>query len=109
MLSQTFKECVPNYVLFNFLDKICLKNNKYYTFSYDSFKKAQYYNYLNEFINLCFPYYHLSKRKYLEKKMTNKGLLTIIRQICNANDIYYNSQIIYNKSSYDIVYHIYLK
>ena len=107
MSTQIFKNQVPNLILFELLDKICLKNEKYYTFNNESFKKGIYNDEINIFLTICNPYYHISKRKYLEKKITQKSFITILRQICNYNNITYTSQIKYDKSSYDIVYFIY--
>ena len=62
---------------------------------------------ISNFIEECKPYYHLSKRIYLERKLTYNSFVTIIRQICNFNKITYTSQIKYDKSTYDIMYYIY--
>jgi len=107
MSTQIFKNKIQNELLFELLDKICIKNDKYYTFNNESFKKGLYTNDIEKFINECVPYYHISKRKYLEKKLTNKSFTTILRQICNFNNIKYTSKITYFKSTYDIVYFIY--
>ena len=56
----------------------------------------------------CKPFYHISKQKYLERKLTYNNFTTILRQICNFNKINYTSQIKYDKSTYDIIYYIYL-
>lgn len=106
-MSQIFKNHIPNQFLFNLLEKICLKNEKYCIFDNDSFKKGIYNQAIQDFLKICIPYYHLSKRKYLEKKCSRNNFLTILRQICNFNNIRYTSQIKYNKSKYDIVYYIY--
>lgn len=107
MSNQIFKNPVPNDLLFDLLDKICIKNDAYYMFNMDSFKKGVYNNDLQNFINLCLPYYHLSKRKYLERKLTHNSFATVLRQICKFNKIEYTSQIKYDKSAYDIIYYIY--
>ena len=107
MPTQTFKQDVPNELLFNLLDKICLKNEKHYTFNIESFKRGLFKELIQKFIEECKPYYHISKKKYLERKLTYNNFTTIIRQICNFNKITYTSQIKYDKSSYDIVYYIY--
>jgi hypothetical protein len=107
MSTQIFKNQIPNNVLFDLLDKICLKNEKHFTFNIESFKKGIYNEEIQKFLTICVPYYHLSKRKYLEKKLTQKTFITVLRQICNFNKITYTSQIKYDKSSYDIVYYIY--
>jgi hypothetical protein len=107
MTSQIFKNKVPNSLFFELLDKMCLKNEKHYTFNSDAFKKGVYSEEIQKFFESCKPYYFLSKRKYLEKKITYNSFSTILRQICNYNKIVYTSQIIYNKSDYSIVYYIY--
>jgi hypothetical protein len=43
----------------------------------------------------------------LERKMNYNSFVTILRQICNFNKIIYTSQIKYDKSKYDIIYHIF--
>ena len=105
--NQTFKKQIPTSSLFEVLDKLCIKTESYYTFNSDSFKKGLYTGDILSFITFCVPYYHLSKRKYLEKKLTYNSFITILRQICNFNKIIYTSKIKYSKSTYDIVYFIY--
>ena len=107
MSTQIFKKKVPDEILFELLDVICLKNEKHYTFNVDSFKKGIFKDDIQKFIGICTPYYHISKRKYIEKKLTYNSFTTILRQICNFNKIKYTSQIKYDKSTYDIVYYIY--
>lgn len=108
MSKQIFKNNIPNETVFELLDAICLKNDKHYTLNIDSFKKGIFKEIIPKFLELCVPYYHISKRKYLERKLTYKSFTTVLRQICNANKITYTSQIKYDKSSYNIVYYIYL-
>ena len=108
MSIQIFKNQIPKTLLFNLLDKICLKNERHYTLNSDSFKKGIYTEDIQHFLEECKPYYHISKRKYLERKLTYASFTTILRQICNFNKITYTSQIIYDKSRYDIYYYIYI-
>jgi len=108
MTSQIFKDNIPNNLLFNLLEKICLKNFKFFTFNNDSFKKGIYTNDIQDFLKICNTYYHNSKKKYLERKLTYNNFTTILRQICNHNKIKYTTEIKYIKSNYNIVYYIYL-
>jgi hypothetical protein len=108
MATQIFKNIIPHEKLFELLDSICLKNDKYYTFNVEAFKRGVYKEIIQQFIEFCMPYYHISKRKYLEKKLSFNSFTTILRQICNLNKITYTSQIKYDKSKYDIVYYIYI-
>lgn len=107
MTTQLFKKPIPIEELFILLDKICLKNEKYYIFNFDAFKKGLYIGDIETFITYCTSYYHVSKRKYLEKKLTYKSFTTILRQICNLNKIKYTSETKYDKSTYNIVYYIF--
>lgn len=109
MSSQIFKKDFPSEILFNLLENICMKNEKHYILNSDSFKKGMFNKTIDEFLENCKLYYHNSKKKYLEKKMTYSTFITVIRQICNYNKLTYISQIKYNKSSYDIIYIIYRK
>jgi hypothetical protein len=108
MSTQIFKKNIPNELVFGLLDSICMKNEKHYTFNMDAFKKGVFKESINQFILVCTPYYYLSKRKYLERKVTYNSFATILRQICNFNKITYTSQIKYDKSTYCIVYYIYI-
>jgi hypothetical protein len=107
MSAQIFKTNIPNEMIFALLDSICLKNDKYYLLNIESFKKGIFKGVIQEFIETCIPYYHLSKRKYLERKLLYKAFTTIIRQICNFNNIKYTYTIKYDKSKYNIIYYIY--
>lgn len=107
MTCQIFKKPIHSEILFNLLDKICLKTKKYYIFNKVSFKKGIYTEDIPLFTKDCSQYYHSSKQKYLTNPSTYNSFTTIIRQICNATKIIYTSQIKYDHSSYDIVYYIY--
>ena len=106
-ISQIFKNQIPNQLIIKLLDDIAVKNEKCYVLNNNSYKKGTFTDTIAIFINDCKPYYHLSKRKYLDRKLTYNSFITIIRQICNFNKITYTSQIKYDKSSYDIIYYIY--
>jgi len=107
MSLQIFKKQVPNETVFELLESLCVKNVKHYVFNLIAFKKGVYNEVIQKFIENCMPYYHISKRKYLEKPLTYKSFTTILRQICNYNKILYTTQIRYDKSTYEIVYYVY--
>ena len=107
MSIQIFKIPVSNENFFSFLDGICIKNEKHYILNKNSFKKGIYNNSISTFFEKIKSCYYLSKRKYLDRKLTYNSFTTVIRQICNFNKITYTSQIKYDKSVYDIVYYIY--
>ena len=108
-MSQLFKYSVNKKYFTDFIIKYCynIKNNEF-VFSLVSYKKAVYDNKIKELINTIKPCYHKSKQFYLERNVNYKNFLTILRQICSNLSISYSSQILYNKSKYNINYSIFL-
>ena len=107
MSKQIFKKIFPKEQLLEFIDKFALKTDNYYLINKSYYKKAQYINIINSFIEKIKPYYHTSKIKYTENITSYSKFMTIIRQLCKINEISYVSKILYNKSTYDINYFIY--
>jgi len=107
MSNQIFKLLVPKELLFDLLDKISLKTDKYYLIDNNAYRKMIFNNYHLEFSETLKSYYHLGKRKYVERKMNYNSFVTIIRQICKATNIMYTSQIKYNESKYNIDYFVF--
>ena len=108
MSTQIFKNKIPTEILFELLDKICVKTKDYYLVNTISFKKGIYNNYIKDFFETCREYYHISKRKYIDKQLTYNSFMTVVRQICNFNKITYKNEIKYDRSTYDINYYVYL-
>ena len=107
MTSQIFKNNIPNEIVFKILEDIAIKTDKYYIINNNSYKKGIFNETVPVFLEECKPYYHISKRKYVERKSTYNSFITVLRQICNYNKITYTSQIKYDRSKYDIIYHVY--
>ena len=106
MTSQIFKTQIPNQLLINLLEENAVKSDKCYVVNNNVYKKGIFNESIPKFITECRQYYFLSKRKYLDRKLTYNSFITILRQICNFNKITYTSKIRYDKSVYDIEYHI---
>ena len=107
MSAQLFKNIIPKKKLYDLLEIICTKTEKNYTINKDAFKKGIFNDTIQNFLEECKSYYHLSKQKYIDKKLTYNTFTTVVRQICNSNKIVYTSKIKYNNSTYDIIYYIY--
>jgi len=105
--SQIFKQKIPNELFVQFLESIAVKTDKLYIIDNNVYKKGLFNGIIASFFEECSQYYHVSKRKYLEKKTTYNSFITVIRQICKFNNLTYTSQIKYDKSNYDIVYTIF--
>jgi hypothetical protein len=106
MTSQIFKTQIPNQLLINLLEENAVKSDKCYVVNNNVYKKGIFNESIPKFITECRQYYFLSKRKYLDRKLSYNSFITILRQICNFNKITYTSKIKYDKSVYDIEYHI---
>jgi hypothetical protein len=107
MLKQIFRKSVPNELLFELLEKICLKYEKYYYIDINAYQKMKYYNHHTEFCEYLKEYYHVSKHFYLDRTMTYNSFTNIVRQICKSNSILFTSKMKYNESKYNIDYFIY--
>lgn len=106
--SQIFKFNIPISMLIELFNKICIKYDSYYILNNEAYKKGIFNGDIQKFIIDCKPYYFISKRKYLTRTLNYNHFITIIRQICKHLNIKYNNKIKYEKSTYDIVYNIYL-
>ena len=109
MSHQIFKDEIPNNILYELLSEICTtKNDKYFVVDKIAFKKAQFNKILQPFLDSLDKYYHESKKFYLKRKLNYTKFVTIIRQICKKNEIPFSNTIKYDKSTYNIIYYIYL-
>jgi len=108
-MSQIFCQPVDINILFDVLDKICLKKEKYYVFDNNAYRKLIFHEYYKDFFDIIIEYYHVSKKFYVTRKMTYKNFITIIRQICKVNRIMFTSEIKYSESNYTIDYYIFFE
>jgi len=106
-MSQTFKSPINRSILFEFLEKICEKRDKYFVFDLSSYKRGELNNENELFLEIVKPYYHTAKQFYIERKLSYSRLCTIIRQICKFNSISFTTKVLYSKSKYNIPYYIY--
>lgn len=107
MSTQIFKKNIPNKLLFDLLEQCAEKKNNYYILTKASYKKGVYLQLIEPFCCELKEYYHISKFSYIERKMSYKNFITIIRQICKFKSIPFTSRIIYERSSYEIKYTIF--
>ncbi len=107
MLDQIFKSEIPPNLLFDLLEKVCLKTEKYYLIDINAYKKLLYQELHTEFLESLSKYYHWSKQFYLERKFTYPSFTNIVRQICKHGNIRIESEIKYNHSHYFITFFVY--
>jgi len=101
------KKRLPSYLLKEFLDPICIKNDTHYVVNYETLKRAKYTTHYDDFITMLRPYYYPSKRHYLDQPQPYKRFLTILRQICAYNNFAYISTTVYDRAKASLEYHIY--
>ena len=106
--NQLFKTPVENNFVFDLLDKICQKTDKFYVIDHNAFRKMLFHKYEEDFCSALLNHYYSSKHFYITRKLTYKSFTNIIRQICKHNNILFNSAIRYNDSRYTIVFYIYI-
>ena len=106
MNSQLFKEIVPYQILLQFLNENCHIEDGFHVFSKVNFRKANFHNRVKPLCESIVNYYHVSKRYYVNRTMDYCRFTTILRQLCRLHNLPYTSRMIYNKSTYDILYYI---
>ena len=102
-MSQVFKYVVPIAILTELLDKICEPGEKY-VIDINSYKRMKFHLYHTPFLETLAPYYHYSKRFYVERELTYTTFMTIVRQICRIHEMEVQSKIHYGDSTYAIAY-----
>jgi len=107
MLKQIFRNNPPINIIFDILERICLKTDKYYLVDSNAYKKMIFHEYHLSFIEELTPYYQESKKTYIQRQLTYNSFVNIIRQVCKSNTVMFNSSIKYNKCKYNIDYFIY--
>ncbi len=116
--SQIFCKDIPVILLYKLLDNVTEiekqedksgNNLEYYKINKIIFKKLEFHNLLTEFINNIKEYYYENKKFYLQREINYNNFLTIVRQICNLNNVFVAKKILYQRDTYTIEYYIYIK
>tara|TARA_B100000674_G_C37847834_1_gene918529 strand:+ start:224 stop:565 length:342 start_codon:yes stop_codon:yes gene_type:complete len=107
MSSQIFKKIYPKDEFIEFIKNYTDNNKNYLLFSKSSYKKMKLENKCQDFFDTLLPYYHKSKKYYVERQPIYKHFVTVLKQICKINNIPYDSNISYSKSTYELKYKIY--
>jgi len=106
-MTQIFRKLIPPKVMFELLEQVCLKTEKYYFIDINAYKKIMFHKFHLDFIEKIRDYYYQSKTFYVDRKFTYNSCVNIIRQICKNNNITFTSEIKYNESKYNIDYFVY--
>lgn len=105
--NQIFKKPISINIFLDLLKDYFEENKSFIKINNIMFNKMQYNDKLGMFKDSIREYYHTSKLKYVDRVIKYKEFLTIIRQLCKANNIKYESKNVYNNSGYEIEYIIY--
>lgn len=107
MSKQIFRRLVPPPILYDLLEKICLKTDKYYLVDHNAYRKFIYLELNKTFADSIIECYHSSKRFYVTREMDYNSFINLVRQICKSNQLMFTSQIKYMESKYSIEYLIF--
>ena len=109
--NQIFKYIVNINIIKELFDNIKILNNTNNSNNNNNiildkiiYKKLKYEGYLNIFINKIKIYYNKNKIFYIDRNITYKNFLTIIRQLCKLYKLKFENKIKYFNSSYEIYY-----
>lgn len=105
-MNQIFKDRMPSSILYNLLDQICLRKEKYYFLDETAYRKMLFHNLHTGFIDLLRPYYHTAKLFYLDRDFTYNSFTNIVRQVCKHLGISFESEIKFCHSKYYINFFI---
>ena len=105
MKNQTIKTYVD--IFEPFIKEICPMENNAYVFDHNIYKRIAFDGKLNHFLEQLKTYYFKNKHYYIQPEdIKYNRFLTIIRQVCNKNDIIYKKNIKYIMSKYTVSYEI---
>ncbi len=105
-MNQIFKDKMPSSTLYNLLDQICLRKEKYYFLDETAYRKMLFHNLHTGFIDALRPYYHTAKLFYLDRDFTYNSFTNIVRQVCKHLGIHFESEIKFCHSKYYINFFI---
>ncbi len=104
MKNQIFKTIIQPEVLWDFLKENSEESDDFYIFNKSLYKKALFRGNITPFTEHLDSYYYDSKKHYIRRKMDYMKFITILRQLCNSIGVKYDTQLVYNNSTYEIVY-----
>ena len=103
-IIQKYVDIFESFVVDNFI-----MEQDYYVYNIEVFKKLNFDNTLNTFIDELRPYYFKNKHFYLERApYTYNTFNTLSRQIMKRNNIKVEKKVKYHQSKYQVEYHIFM-
>ena len=107
-MYRLFKQELPLNLLVDFLKNNATKKDADGEYIFDKvlFKRSEFNNTILSFLERCKPFYYSSKQEYLSGNITYRKFMTVVRQICKYHNIPIETSMHYEKSTYNIIYHI---
>jgi len=106
--NQILKEKIDFF--YDYLLKFGTLENDYILINPNHFKRAKYSDVLNEFLDKIEPYYHTTKKKYINREdISYIQFITILRQISHMNGVFFEYKIKHTNSKHYMEYYFFTK
>ena len=104
--NQILKEKIDFFS--EYLIKLGTIENNYVLINPNHFKRAKYSEILKEFLDRLEPFYHSSKKKYINRDdMSYMQFITVLRQISHMNGVFFDYKIKYTNSKHYMEYYFF--
>jgi len=91
-----------------YLLKFGTLENNYVMINPNNFKRAKYSESLREFLDKVEPFYHSSKKKYINRDdMNYMQFITVLRQVSHMNGVFFDYKIKYTNSKHYMEYYFF--
>jgi hypothetical protein len=106
MLYHIWKTTPLLQLLFDLLERVRVKNAKYYAVDEIAHRRIVYHGYHKDFLEQLRPHYHKSKKIYLDRPFSLLSFKNIVRPICKTHEVPYQKHMLYCSSGYSIVHEV---
>ncbi len=106
--NQLFKTIPDHAIVFGYLDDVCYRDRDYFVVDDVVHHRMRYDNRITSLYDYLRPFYHTSKRKYLDERCSRNGFLTVLRQLCKLYCLQFVSKVVYRNGTYANTLTIYL-
>ena len=93
----------------SFIRSHFIREQDYYVYNIEVFKKLEYESQLKPFLDSLKPYYYKNKHYYLERwPLHYNQFNTVLRQLFNKNEMQVEKKVKYTMSKYQVEYYVFL-
>ncbi len=90
------------------IERTCISDEHGYVLNKDCFKRAKLLDMLSSIQTELLEFYVLSKQSYVNNMSTYSGFSNVLRQLCRHHNVMMKGQIVYDHSTYQTEYRIYI-